>query len=70
MAYFTHVVDPELQGVKVCCARAADGALDRSGLRCRFGSSEVPAWMEGDAITCCAPTREVRSSWREPELRR
>jgi hypothetical protein len=60
-----HLIDPEQQSeqkqpLMPCCA--STGALDRNGLRCRFGSTDVPAWMEGDIITCCPPTKAVRNS--------
>jgi hypothetical protein len=53
MARFTPVaMDPE--------EAASSGALDR-GLRCRFGSADVPSWMEGDILTRGPRSQEVRT---------
>lgn len=57
MASFVQLVDD--QGVKVLCT-GAQPTSDAAGLRCRFGTVEVPARAEpGGIISCCAPEPQV-----------
>lgn len=51
--------DAECDCIKVRYSDETIKETAATGLRCRFGSCEVPAWLEGDAISCCAPSEEV-----------
>jgi len=50
-------------GSKLCCSVPSSVDIAASGLKCRFGSVDVPAMLCGDTV-CCAPPQLV--SPRQP----